>query len=318
MNDFENTLVREALANYNLDNTHVNFIRHNENITCRVCSGNDVYVLRIQCPADGFSLKIFGNQANWFQLMYGEMELLVHLEHMALFPVQIPLLTNKGDLACSLSDGSPACLLKWIDGETLTTEDGDRYAHALGELAAHIHMAAKGFAGTRLSYSHDLIQAMQEEINVAFQANHITLKQASICRGALVEINSVMTCLDAQPNSKGLIHADLGFSNVLWTPKGLTAIDFSLSGYGYKAQECGMITSNYQNPEQRKSVIDGYSKISGSSHDPHHIDAFFAFSILLFITCQHERFSHQIWFSQAMDRWCNTCFTPLTGADCQL
>ncbi|MDW7656903.1 MAG: phosphotransferase [Bacillota bacterium] len=313
MNEPEQALVREAMAYYDLANPHTEMIRQNENLTCRIIDGNNAYALRIRCPAQGFSLKIFGDQATAYQLMRGETDLLLHLSRTGSFPLQTPVLTKGGDPVCILSDGSPACLLHWLEGETLKAEDGNRCAHALGVLAARIHKAAEGFSGTRLHYSQELIRAMQKEIDVALLASHLTARHASICRGALNEISAVMTCLDGDATSKGLIHADLGFNNVLCTPNGLAPIDFSLSGYGYKAQECGMIASNYSDTGQRQAVYDGYAEISGTVFDPHHTEAFFALSVLLFITSQHERFYRDEWFAPAMDRWCNTCFAPLNG-----
>ena len=148
-------------------------------------------------------------------------------------------------------------------------------------------------------------------------ADHITGTHASACRYALDEIDAVMTRLDAIPDSEGLIHGDLGFANILRTPDGLAPIDFSLSGYGYKAQECGMIATNYSDPAQQRAVYEGYAEAGGVPADPHHADAFFALSVLLFIVCQHERFYREEWFAKAMDRWCDTCFTPLTGQTVQ-
>ena len=164
MTDSEKALTAEALAHYRLASPQTEFIRHNENITCRIMDGSDTYVLRIRRPTEGFSLKIFGNKATAQQLMRGETELLLHLARADLFPVQVPVFTKDGEPVCLLSDGSPACLLRWIEGEPLTSEDGGLYARALGRLAARIHKAAKGFAGIRLRYSHDLVSAMRVEL----------------------------------------------------------------------------------------------------------------------------------------------------------
>lgn len=316
MNGIEQALVREALSYYHLTNPEVSFIRHSENLTCRIVDGQQAFALRIHSPTEGFSLKIFGNQATACQLMRGETELLLHLHNKATFPVQVPWLTISGDSFCVLADGSPACLLHWINGTVLQAEDGGPYASALGDLAARIHQAAEGFSGTRLSYSHDLVQAMQHELALAGQAKHLTVRQAALCRSALDEVDAVMTALDRVPQAKGLIHADLGFSNILHTPDGLAPIDFSLAGYGYKVQECGMLASNYGSSEQRKAVCDGYTATSGTQIDPHHIDVFLAVSILLFIASQHERYHQEEWFGQAMDRWCDTCFAGLNEREC--
>lgn len=47
-------LVDEALAHYHIPASAVEFIRHNENLTCRVRDGEKSYVLRIRHPVEGF------------------------------------------------------------------------------------------------------------------------------------------------------------------------------------------------------------------------------------------------------------------------
>jgi len=311
MKESEELLVREALSFYPLVEPQIEFIRHNENITCRVVDGAETYVLRIRQPEFGFEQKIFELQMTNEQLFQSEIDLLLHLKRSASFPLQEPVYGKNGAYVCVLSDDSPAVLLHWLEGTPLEKSTAQQYSYDLGVLAAKIHKAAEGFSSARLVYSHALIKAMLLELDLAQALKHMTNGQANICKSALVEIDAVMTELDALPNSKSLIHADLNFGNVLQTSSGLAPIDFSLSGYGYKVQECGMIASNFLDPLVKKSVCDGYTKTSGMSIDSHHLDAFYSLSVLLFITCQHERFHSKDWFAPAMERWCNTYFEPL-------
>ena len=117
-----------------------------------------------------------------------------------------------------------------------------------------------------------------------------------------------MTELDNLPGSRCLIHADLGAGNLLKTPAGLAPIDFSLSGCGHRAQECGMAAYNFREPEQREQVRRSYEAAGGVEITPHHLDAFGAFSILLFITTQHDKVWREDWFQENMARWCETEF----------
>ncbi|MDD3242666.1 MAG: phosphotransferase [Eubacteriales bacterium] len=312
MTSKENLLVQEALAHYALEQPQVEFLRHSENITCRVTSPQGSFVLRIRCPAPGFELNLLNGGYLPTELTDGETARLLHLSRAGLFPVQQPQPCRDGALFCVLSDGSPACLLSWLGGEALTEKTAADHAQAMGRLAAKIHRASAGFRGPRLSYCHDLIDVLQAEIGSAGAAAHITPAQRESCLGALCEIDAVMTQLDAQTDSRALLHCDMGFGNVLATPQGLAPIDFSLSGFGYRVQECGMIASNYNDPALRRAVCRGYEEESGISFDPHHVDAFFSLSVLLFIACQHGRFFSEDWFAAAMDRWCRTCFDPLS------
>ena len=78
------------------------------------------------------------------ELMTGEMKILQHLRYNADFPVQAPVCTESGALVCSLNDGSPACLLEWLDGQPLEGDPDGAYAAELGALAARLHDSLRG------------------------------------------------------------------------------------------------------------------------------------------------------------------------------
>lgn len=306
-------LVNEALAHYHISVSAIEFIRHNENLTCRVRDGEKSYVLRIRRPVEGFQLNIFETGFTPMELMTGEMKILQHLKYNADFPVQVPVCTESGSLVCTLNDGSPACLLEWLDGQALEGDPDGAHAAELGALAAHLHDSLRGIDVPRPDYSHGRIQTMQREITAAYELGHITEKQFAVCGDTLREIDRVMTELDSVPSARSLIHSDMSLGNIIRTPRGLAPIDFSLSGYGYRAQECGMIASNYESEDCQRSVCEGYARASGIEVDMHHLDAFFSMSVLLFISAQHGRFHGEEWFGEAMDRWCDGCFARTIG-----
>lgn len=160
MTELENRLVCEALSHYALGSANIHFIRHNENLSCRVSTNEGDYALRIRRPVEGFEISIFESLYTNEQLMRGETELLLHLSEGTSFPVQRPAPTREGQPMCVLSDGSPACLLSWLEGETVKAAD-EGLSYELGRLAAAIHSAAEGFTGVRMEYAHPLIAAMR-------------------------------------------------------------------------------------------------------------------------------------------------------------
>lgn len=306
----ETQMVQEALQYYSFEKPEISFIRHNENITCKVIADGDAYVLRIHAPVEGFSLKLF-EQGNAKELISGEIALLLHLSETAPFPVQKPVKNRLGEYMTVLLDGTPAELLQWIEGKTLQGEDIGQYAGELGALAAQINAAAEGFTGERISYSYSLVRQMRLELAIAKEKEHLTQEQVSVCNEVLDEIERIMSELNGQPDSKCLIHADLSTENILKTPSGLAPIDFSLSGFGFRAQECGMLAFNYEREEEREAVRAAYEAASGIVIAPHHMKAFGIFSILAFIAAQHERYWTEDWFRKAMERWTNTLFVDL-------
>lgn len=306
----ETQMVQEALQYYPFGNPGISFIRHNENITCKVTADGADYVLRIHAPVEGFSLKLFEHGAAK-DLISGEIALLRHLSQTAPFPVQNPVKNRLGEYITVLSDGTPAELLRWLDGKTLSEEDIAQCAGELGVLAAQINSAAEGFVGERISYSYDLVRRMKAELMAAEEKAHLTKEQGFVCGGVLAEIERIMAELDEQPKSKCLIHADLSTDNILRTPSGLAPIDFSLSGFGYRAQECGMLAFNYEHEEEQEAVRTAYEAASGITIAPHHMKAFGIFSILAFIAAQHDRYWTEEWFRKSMERWTNTLFVDL-------
>lgn len=307
MTGSERERVQEALRNYCIRERKVTLIRHNENITCQVVSDENTYVLRIHLPMEGFSLKLL-ETVPAAELMEGEVELLRYLAGRAPFPVQLPVRNRRGSYVTLLSGGIPCELLQWVEGRPMDKENANDYAGQLGALAAQLHRAARGFTGTRPSYSHDLVRRMRREFELASRESHITGEQESVCQAVLDEADRVMTVLDKTPGAGSLIHADLSFGNVLLTPSGPAPIDFSLSGFGYKAQECGMLAANYRGRREWERIRESYGRESGFPVEPHHMHSFMAFSVLLFIAAQHNRFWRERLFRESMARWTGGLF----------
>ncbi len=132
-----------------------------------------------------------------------------------------------------------------------------------------------------------------------------------MCRNLLDQIGDIMTVLDARPGTKCLIHADLSEGNLIKTGAGLAPVDFSLSGYGYRAQECGMLAFGFQEEKEREAVRLSYERASGIPIEKRHMNAFGIFSILLFVTLQHDRHWEQEWFQNSMIRWRDTLFSEM-------
>ncbi|RXE60400.1 phosphotransferase [Acetivibrio mesophilus] len=221
--------------------------------------------------------------------------------------LQEPIAGPDGKRIYRLSDGSPAMLLSWIPGRPIEESEGKQYAEKLGKLAAKIHLSSKGFSGRRCAYDELLVDRLMEEIHSAVHCGHITPKAGDICMKELKVIRTAVCRLKDDAEHYGIIHSDLGFGNVLVSDNELIPIDFSLSGYGCHAQEAGMLQSNYQDEESQYLVLQGLRE-SGENIDEKDAEVFISMSVLLFICSQHGRYVSEKWFSEAMERWCNTLF----------
>ena len=83
--------VREILAQYPFRDPEIRFLRRNENEVFAVRDGAERFVLRIQRPAEGFSLRPLYGETSPAVYLDGELDLLEFLRECAEFPVQQPV-----------------------------------------------------------------------------------------------------------------------------------------------------------------------------------------------------------------------------------
>ena len=301
-------LIREAIQKFGFSQAEYKLVRHNENITCKVMDGRNAYSLRIHHPVEGFNADLLYREYSSRDYIQGEADLLVHMRKHGFPELQEPLVGTDGNYIQILSDGSPAMLLRWLEGRTITKEEGSRYTDEIGKMAVRIHQASKGFKGIRIQYDEEMIDRLMEEICAAAENGHLTRTAAGICIGELGTIRNAIDRLYSEDRDPGIIHADLGFENILLTEKGLIPIDFSLSGYGCHAQEAGMILSDYQKEEDHRNVLEGFRQ-GGEEIDKLDAKLFLSLSVLMFICAQHEKYHGEQWFQDAITRWCRDLFT---------
>ena len=299
-------LITEALAAFGMAGARYELIRRNENITCRVSNGGNQYVLRIHSPVEGFRTSLAAGGKSDAALFRSETDLLRYMAGNGFDGLQQPVANPAGEYVTELKNGIPAMMLTWVEGRPVTNEEGRKYAREAGRLACRIHRAAKGFTGERLQYDSGLSSRMADEIRRAVSEEHISEGEGRIC---IRELDAVIRTQKRLETSAApcVIHADLGFSNILITDNGLIPIDFSMSGYASPAQEAGMLMSNYQDEDAVQEILMGFEE-SGDAVSETDAKVFLSYSVLLFICMHHDRVFREEWFGQAMKRWCETLF----------
>lgn len=303
----EKKLIDKALQLFGIDAAECTILRHNENISCKVCAPDKTYSLRIHCPVDDFNTTLVNFEYDAYEQFQDEAELLCYMREHGFPELQEPIAGPDGRLIYRLSDGSPAMLLSWIPGRPIEEAEGKKYARELRKLAAKIHLSSKGFFGRRCSYDELLVDRLAEEVCSAVDCGHISPSAGDTCTKELRAIRTAISRLKEDGRHYGILHSDLGFGNVLVSDNQLIPIDFSLSGFGCYAQEAGMLQSNYQDEESRRLVLQGLAE-SGEEIDEKDAELFISLSVLLFICSQHGRYFSEGWFSEAMERWCSTLF----------
>lgn len=315
-----NTLLKEALDNYEIQNPQVEFIRHNENETYKLKDSqlNNQYVIRIHKPSAKFSFDIFGTKKHSVDLRISEMSILNTISKNTEIPVQIPVKNKNDEFVTVLSDGTPVTLLTWIDGNTAEEiELTDDVLFKVGEMVGKFHAFSKSWTKSnnlnRYSYDKKLLIEVMSKIKMGTKLNIFSSEQFKVIEDAINEIVNRMNALDLLKKTKGIVHSDLSKSNLIMSNGRIVPIDFSLCGYSYFYMDLGSLFSHFDKQEQRSCIISGYKSILNEEIDTKFIEPFMVFQILLFIATHIESVQQEDWFYDALNRWSKDIFIPFSN-----
>jgi len=301
------------LNHFRFKDPKIKFLRHNENLVYQVTDQNKVYLLRIHQPIEGFTLSLHQRHFPFEVYIKSEMEILEYLNKHSPITVQAPVKTKDGHLLTFLNDGTPVSVLTWIEGQALNEEMCNKdIAYNIGQMVGKMHLNLSDLKGyERYCYDQELVQKMMVEINTAYQKEHLTKDQRELIIQSLEFVEKQMNLLDQSKEEKVLVHYDLGLSNLIIKDDKISPIDFSLCGYGYYQMDVAATAISFKDPEHRKATIKCFEDTVGIKVKIPLVETFFAFSLLLYITFQHEKASKESWFEKAMQRWEKTIFKPL-------
>lgn len=311
-------LLEQALSAYGLVNTRVEFLRHNENMTYRLTDtlSGKKYVLRIHKSSDSFSLDMFGAKQHSFECIKSEMEILYAIHTRTDLLVQTPIKNRLGEFVTMLRGDIPATLLTWVDGEILEKVHKNRQTYYnIGEMTGRLHYFFKNWEYSndmkRYYYDQQLLFSIHENMKQAAKCDIIKKEHEMIIQKALVQILHRMKELDFVEGSKGLTHADLSQSNMLYSRGKIVPIDFCLCGFSYYYMDLGSLFNYFFGKEERRLILQGYVDIAGIEIQSKYIEAFMALQIILYISSHYEKSGHLKWFQDGVERWCRETFVPL-------
>lgn len=286
-----NALLTEAMAAFGLHQAV--FIQQHENA---VYQADGQYLLRIHRAAEGLTADHDPDKR------LAELAFLTHLTDKGLY-VQRPI------AEATLSDGTMATLLTWLDGHHITeAEFTPEMQQQIGIMTAHLHLAAQGFdhpAMRRYDAAHVSrtaagIRSMGEryglnpgEIDVTCQAAQVIEDRLRSAAGEFVPI-----------------HCDLSQSNILLTECGLAPIDFSLFGLGHPMHDLGILLGNVSTLAQRKAIADGYVHAGGDIDLPL-LDAGITLGLLECMVFHADVWPKEDWFAPRLTRWVKDQLQPL-------
>ena len=313
------SLAHHALQHYALLSPQIEFIRHNENITCKATDRDGhQYVLRIHLPVEGFSL---ATAQHSFTALNGEMEIIKAIGENTDIPMQRPVANSNGWFVTQLENQGQivyATLLTWVQGKPLDHRDPNwkDQARATGIMTAKLHnFAASWNPGNLERHSYDRAK-LDAAIAVLGQGVGMDLfgqEQIEVIRQGGVRIGALMTELDQRREvTWGLVHADLNKGNLIVCKDSVSPIDFCLCGFGYFYMDLGGISADFGPLTVRRAFLEGYRTLREIPlGDIRYIEGFFVMSILLFMaTHLHNPQVHQ-WFQRRIKPICSQYILPL-------
>lgn len=286
-----NSLLRQALAAYQMEHADAVFLQHNENLTYRV---DDQYLLRIHTPAPGIHAPSTPDHRR------AELAFLRHLQSRGL-NVQEPVPAPTGDLVAILPNGTATTLLRWLPGQVLPAREyTPELCYAAGEMALHLHQAAAGFTHPMLRrYDKDEAFDKAGLLTDMVQRHHLGAEHADILCAACKKTGESFA---SSADTSIAIHNDLSASNMLLTPAGPAPIDFSLCGMGLPMTDLGMLLAGFGSTAQRSAAVRGYQAAGG--HFRHaEMEAGFIYGLLGALVFHADTWPKEPWFAEKLLRW---------------
>lgn len=286
-----NALLTEAMAAFELN--HAEFIQQHENAVYRA---DGQYLLRIHRAAEGLTADHDPDKRRT------ELAFLTHLADKGLH-VQRPI------AEATLSDGTMATLLTWLEGHHITeAEFTPEMQQQIGIMTARLHQAAHGFDHPALR-RYDAAHVAQTSAGIRSMGERYGLNPGEIdvtCQAAQV----IEDRLRSAAGEFVPIHCDLSQSNILLTANGLAPIDFSLFGLGHPMHDLGILLGNVSTLAQRKAIADGYVHAGGDIDLPL-LDAGMTLGLLEALVFHADVWPKEGWFSPRLTRWVNEMLQPL-------
>ena len=286
-----NALLQEALQAFGL--TRADFIQQHENAVYRA---DGQYLLRIHKAAEG--LHADHNPA----LRSAELAFLAHLAKAGMH-VQRPI------AEATLSDGTAATLLTWLEGRHITKDDfTPDMQRQIGAMVAQLHRAAADFRHKDLRrYDAAHIARLADDLRQMGERHHLNMDEIAVaCQAARVIAGRIGSAADAFVP----IHCDLSQSNILLTDRGVAPIDFSLFGVGHPMHDLGILLGNTSAMAQRKAIAEGYASAGGHIALPL-LDAGYTLGLLEALSFHADVWPREEWFAPRLTRWVKEQLAPL-------
>ena len=276
-------LANAALTGYGLSTARLTTLRHEHNTTFRIDADAGTYVLRINRPGV-YTPAMVASEMAWLKALRSETRL----------GVPEPVATRDGALVVvAEDDGVPeprvCVVLRWQEGRFLDDQLTPVRLRAVAALQAGLQQHAvhwrppDDFARPRVDTLTNAAKrdAVAQSAASALPGAHPSPDDADRARRLVADLlspaagsvfdralDSVWAATDdlaAQPDSFGLIHADLHQENYLFGDGVARAIDFDDCGWGFHLYDLAVTLSELEGrpryAEMHRALLEAYARV---------------------------------------------------------
>lgn len=292
----EAAAAREALAAFGVEASAMELAARSENITFKVeAVRGDGYALRLHRPGYN-SLPELISERVWTAALTD-----------AGFAVPVGVRTADGAdyVAVTLADGEvrQAGLTRWTPGEVLAgrvEDDPERAAWfaRLGAIAAGLHAHSSAWRPppdfTRRVLDADGLMGAEPSWGPFWEHASLTPGERTLMAAARAKLHGALRALPREPQSWGMIHADLHHGNLLIDGSALSVIDFDDAAFGWYLYDLAVALVHYQRREDfdelQGALLAGYrDRRALSDEDEARLPMFLLVRRLAVIGWLHQR-----------------------------
>lgn len=257
-------LLTGALARFGIGgDARAEFVRHGENTTYRVIAGDGRrFALRIHRP--GYqTTEATRSELAWMEsLRASGVQTASAVPGIDGDPLQT--VSGAGDVART------AVMFEWIDGVPLSAVGEVEPWARLGELMARIHVHGRHWARpawfTRPAWDAEALVGDDPRWGPPDPDGMFSGEDRSVLEECRAEVFARLQAIGSASDRFGLIHADLGFENVLVSDDGtVTIIDFDDSGDSWYVYELASALYAHDRTEgfgaRRDALVSGYRRV---------------------------------------------------------
>lgn len=253
-------LALQALEEYGLAGAQLRPLKHWNNTTFAVQSGQRRLVLRLNRPGFQDQAAIH-SELCWLQALAG-----------AGLQVPAPVAAPDGRLVITArTEGVPeprdCALFAWLPGRFLDRRLGPAQLEAVGRFAARLHCAPFSPPSGFVRKAWDLHTLLGGDLGIDREGIKAYLKPGDgrVIAAVCARLTQAFVDLGRGPETWGLLHADLHPDNLLFQRGEVGAIDFDDCGWGCFPYELAVTLSELRRrplyPQLRQALLRGYRQV---------------------------------------------------------